>query len=151
MKLKLYTDGASRGNPGPSGAGGVIFSTDGTVLEEISEYLGIATNNVAEYQALRLTLERASQLDLKSVEVFMDSKLVVEQVTGRWKINNENLKLINNQIQAILPHFKEISFNHIYRNLNRHADALANKAIDTSNTPGISIEGCAFGCKGKAS
>jgi len=130
MKLKVYTDGASRGNPGPSGAGGVIFGPDGTILEEISEYLGIATNNVAEYQALRLTLERASKLELKSVEVFMDSRLVVEQVTGRWKINNENLKLINNQIQDILPHFKDISFNHIYRNLNKHADSLANKAIN---------------------
>jgi len=130
MKLKVYTDGASRGNPGPSGAGGVIFGPDGTILEEISEYLGIATNNVAEYQALRLTLERASKLELKSVEVFMDSRLVVEQVTGRWKINNENLKLINNQIQDILPHFKDISFNHIYRNLNKHADSLANRAIN---------------------
>jgi len=130
MELKVYTDGASRGNPGPSGAGGVIFGPDGTILEEISEYLGIATNNVAEYQALRLTLERASKLELKSVEVFMDSRLVVEQVTGRWKINNENLKLINNQIQDILPHFKDISFNHIYRNLNKHADSLANKAIN---------------------
>jgi ribonuclease HI len=131
MSYKIFTDGASRGNPGPSGAGGVILLND--VISEISEPLGITTNNVAEYIALKLTLERAIELHIDTVEVFMDSKLVVEQMNKRWKIKNERLKEIHIEIQGLIPHFKSISFTHIYRHLNTHADGLANKAID-SNT-----------------
>ena len=130
MNYKIYTDGACRGNPGPSGAGGVILDTSGVLVAEVCEYLGIATNNVAEYQALRLTLERAVELDIKNVDVFMDSKLVVEQVMGRWQIKNQNLREINEQILDIVANFDTITFTHIYREFNRHADRLANQAIN---------------------
>jgi ribonuclease HI len=129
MNYTIYTDGACRGNPGPSGAGGVIFDSSGVIVAEISEYLGIATNNVAEYQALRLTLERAILLDIKNVSVFMDSKLVVEQMLGNWQIKNNVLREINDQIRDLIANFDTISFTHIYRHLNQHADRLANQAI----------------------
>ena len=130
MNYKIYTDGACRGNPGPSGAGGVILDNNGTVVAEISEYLGIATNNVAEYQALRLTLERAVEMDIKNADVFMDSKLVVEQVMGRWQIKNQHLREINELILDLVANFDSITFTHIYRNFNQHADRLANEAIN---------------------
>lgn len=130
MNYKIYTDGACRGNPGPSGAGGVILDNNGTVVAEISEYLGVATNNVAEYQALRLTLERAVEMDIKNADVFMDSKLVVEQVMGRWQIKNQHLREINELILDLIDNFDSITFTHIYRNFNQHADRLANEAIN---------------------
>ena len=129
MNYIIYTDGACRGNPGPSGAGGVIFDSSGQVVAEISEYLGIATNNVAEYQALRLTLKRAILLEIKNVSVFMDSKLVVEQMLGNWQIKNNVLSEIHQQITDLIGNFDTISFTHIYRHLNTHADRLANQAI----------------------
>jgi len=126
----MYTDGASRGNPGPAAAGGVIYSPSGEIVSEISKPLGIATNNVAEYLALKFTLERAIELGINEVDVFMDSKLVVEQIQDRWKINNENLKLIYDEIKVLLPHFHSITFNFIPRNLNKIADKLANEALN---------------------
>jgi len=130
MSFKIYTDGASRGNPGPAAAGGVIYSQTDEIIAEISKPLGIQTNNVAEYLALKLTLERALELGINNVEVFMDSKLVVEQIQGRWKIKNERLREINDEIKLILTQFQIISFKHIPRNLNKMADQLANMALN---------------------
>jgi len=130
MNYKVYTDGASKGNPGPAGAGGVIYDAEGSVIAEVTHYLGVTTNNVAEYTALLLTLEQAILLGIKHVDVFMDSKLVVEQMNGRWKIKNPVLKEINNKLKILLPKFQSISFTHIYRDLNTYADNLANKAIN---------------------
>jgi len=130
MSFKIYTDGASRGNPGPAAAGGVIYSQTDEIIAEISKPLGIQTNNVAEYLALKLTLERALELGINNVEVFMDSKLVVEQIQGRWKIKNERLREINDEIKLILTQFQNISFKHIPRNLNKIADQLANMALN---------------------
>jgi probable phosphoglycerate mutase len=104
--------------------------SSGAVVAEIRQYLGIVTNNVAEYQALRLTLERAVELDIKNVNVFMDSKLVVEQLMGRWQIKNQHLKAINEQILDLVANFDTITFTHIYRNFNTRADKLANEAIN---------------------
>ena len=129
MNYTIYTDGACRGNPGPSGVGGVILDSSGVVVAEIKEYLGIATNNVAEYQALRLTLEHAILLEIKNVSVFMDSKLVVEQMLGNWQIKNNVLREINELIRDLIANFDTISFTHVYRNFNKHADRLANEAI----------------------
>ena len=129
MNYTIYTDGACRGNPGPSGVGGVILDSSGVVVAEIKEYLGIATNNVAEYQALRLTLEHAILLEIKNVSVFMDSKLVVEQMLGNWQIKNNVLREIHEQIRDLIANFDTISFTHVYRNFNKHADRLANEAI----------------------
>jgi len=130
MSFKIYTDGASRGNPGPAAAGGVIYSQTDEIIAEISKPLGIQTNNVAEYLALKLTLERALELGINNVEIFMDSKLVVEQIQGRWKIKNERLREINDEIKLILTQFQIISFKHIPRNLNKMADQLANMALN---------------------
>ena len=129
MNYTVYTDGACRGNPGQSGAGGVILDSSGQVVAEISEYLGIATNNVAEYQALHLTLRHAITLDIKNVNVFMDSKLVVEQMLGNWKIKNNVLCEIHDQIRDLIDNFDTITFTHVYRRFNQHADRLANAAI----------------------
>jgi ribonuclease HI len=130
MSFKIYTDGASRGNPGLASAGGVIYSQTDEIIAEISKPLGIQTNNVAEYLALKLTLERALELGINNAEVFMDSKLVVEQIQGRWKIKNERLREINDEIKLILTQFQNISFKHIPRNLNKMADQLANMALN---------------------
>ena len=125
---KIYTDGGSRGNPGPSGAGGVIQDPSGETVAEISEFLGHQTNNYAEYMGLLLTLQRAKELKITSVDVFMDSKLIVEQMNGNYQVKNEALKIIYNQIKQI--HFEKITFTHIYREHNKHADMLVNRAID---------------------
>ena len=127
---KIFTDGGSRGNPGPSGAGGVIVDPQGNTVAEVSEFLGIQTNNYSEYQALRLTLIKAIELGIVDVDVFMDSKLIVEQLEGRWKIKNENLKVIYLQIKELLKSFEKVTFKHILRHFNTHADALANRAMD---------------------
>ena len=110
---KIFTDGGSRGNPGPSGAGGVIVDPQGNTVAEVSEFLGIQTNNYSEYQALRLTLIKAIELGIVDIDVFMDSKLIVEQLEGRWKIRNENLKVIYLEIKELLKSFEKVTFKHM--------------------------------------
>ena len=131
MLYKIWTDGGSRGNPGPCGAGGVIKDASGVIVTEVSEYLGIQTNNYAEYKALAITLQRAVLLGLKEIVAYMDSKLVVEQLKGKWKVKNINIIPLHKEINDIIPNFDKISFVHIPRLLNKEADALANKAMDT--------------------
>ena len=133
MDYSIYTDGGSRGNPGPSGAGGIIINQEGFVIEEISEYLGRQTNNYAEYMALLLTLQRVVKLNIKSVKIFMDSELIVKQMKGEYKVKNESLKVINLQIVELLKLFENVTFTHVYREHNKHADSLVNKAIDKFN------------------
>lgn len=125
--FKIFTDGGSRGNPGPSGAGGVIMKND-VIIAEISEFLNFQTNNYAEYTALLLTLKRAVELGIKNVEVFMDSKLIVEQMNGNYKVKNANLKIKFDEIKLLK--FDNITYNFIYRKFNKIADKLANKAMD---------------------
>jgi len=128
----LYTDGGSRGNPGPSGAGGVIMDSTGTIVAEISVYLGVATNNQAEYRSLILTLERAIELGIKKVCCYMDSSLVVNQVNKRWKINNEILIELCEQVNQIIGNFESFRLTHVFRDSNKYADSLANKAMDSN-------------------
>jgi probable phosphoglycerate mutase len=123
----MYTDGASKGNPGPSGGGAVIKSPLGVVLVELSEPFGETTNNVAEYLALEMGLKKCKELNIKNLEVFMDSKLVVEQLSGRWKVKNKSLLNIHTRIKEIT--FEKITFNWIPRSENVHADQLANKSF----------------------
>ena len=127
---RIYTDGGSRGNPGPSGAGGVIIDPSGEIISESSEYLGHQTNNYAEYMALFLTLKRANVLGIRSADVFMDSKLIVEQMNGNYKVKNEALKVIHCEIVELLKSFEKVTFTHVYREHNKHADRLVNQAID---------------------
>ena len=128
--FKIWTDGGSRGNPGPSGVGGVILSPENKILVEISEYIGIQTNNYAEYSALHLTLLKCLEFKINKVEVFMDSELIIRQMNGKYICKSNNLKSIYESIKEILSKFESITFKHIPRKLNRHADSLANKAMD---------------------
>jgi ribonuclease H / adenosylcobalamin/alpha-ribazole phosphatase len=136
VKIIIEADGGSRGNPGISGAGAVLIDAgSGNVLKEISESVGIATNNVAEYTALFLGLQAAFELDPEaSVLVRMDSKLVVEQMSGRWKIKHPDMMALGAKVQKLITG-KEVEFIWIPREQNGLADALANKAMDFSPEP----------------
>jgi broad specificity phosphatase PhoE/ribonuclease HI len=136
MKLIIEADGGSRGNPGLAGAGAVIIdSSTGKVLKEISESVGVATNNVAEYTAVVLALEAAFEIDpTASVIVRMDSKLVVEQMSGRWKIKHPDMMALGARVQKLVAS-KHVEFVWIPREQNGLADALANKAMDFAGDP----------------
>jgi ribonuclease HI/pterin-4a-carbinolamine dehydratase len=129
--LKLYTDGGSRGNPGPSSSGYVIFDQNDNIIEQKGVYLGVTTNNQAEYTALKLGLERCLSLGSINVDVFMDSLLVVNQMNGIFKIRNRDLWPIHDNIKKIITKFKKVKFQHVPRELNKLADAEVNKALDS--------------------
>lgn len=134
MKLTVYTDGASRGNPGPASFGFVIFGEDGKVLYEEGKYLGINTNNFAEYSAVLEALRYLQTLGdsaAKEIAFFMDSKLVVEQLMGRFKIKSATLRPFVEQINLLNKFFMDVNFTHIPREKNKLADALANRALDS--------------------
>lgn len=137
MKLVIYTDGASRGNPGPASYGFTIADESGCLLHEEGEYIGVATNNVAEYtavlQALKKTAEKFSGNNLQ-IELFADSKLVAEQLSGRYKIKSPRLKPLIGQIQILALHLGGVIYNHIPRSQNLRADQLANLALDSLMT-----------------
>lgn len=126
----VYTDGASRGNPGPASFGAVVIDPTGTVRHEISERLGMATNNVAEYRGLIAGLEAALALGARRVEVRMDSELLVRQAIGRYRVRNPGLIPLHNRVLALRRQFDEVVFRHVPRGENRRADALANQALD---------------------
>jgi probable phosphoglycerate mutase len=131
MKLVIEADGGSRGNPGISGAGAVVIdAASGEILREISEPVGIATNNVAEYKALTFALEAAFEIDPQAeIVVRMDSKLVVEQMSGRWKIKHPDMLSLGARVQKLIAD-KSVEFVWIPREQNVRADALANRAMD---------------------
>ena len=128
--LRLFTDGAARGNPGPAGLGLVIEDSDGMRLWGGCRYIGEATNNRAEYLALIEGLRKAADWKPDRLEVYMDSQLVVEQVAGRFKVRNPDLRPLHVQATNLLRGFPEVTVRHVPRERNRGADALANKAID---------------------
>lgn len=128
--LLLFADGGARGNPGPAGCGAVITDEQGNIIKKISEYIGEATNNQAEYQALIFALDEVKKLNPKQLTCYLDSKLVVEQVSGRWRVKEEKLKKLHAQvIEYVLKH-PNTSFHHIPREKNKQADKLANQAMD---------------------
>lgn len=129
----VEADGGSRGNPGPAGYGAVVRDPEtGEVLAERSESLGTATNNVAEYQGLIAGLRAAAELNAAEVDVRMDSKLVVEQMCGRWQIKHPGLRPLAAQAATLVGRFGAVRFTWIPRAQNRHADALANAAMDAA-------------------
>ncbi|RZT80296.1 putative phosphoglycerate mutase [Micromonospora violae] len=131
--VSVEADGGSRGNPGPAGYGAVVRDPEtGEVLAERSESLGTATNNVAEYQGLIAGLTAAAELGAAEVDVRMDSKLVVEQMCGRWQIKHPGLRPLAAQAAALVGRFTAVRFSWIPREQNRHADALANAAMDAA-------------------
>jgi len=129
-RVIIYSDGGSRGNPGPSAAAFVIMNQNRDVLNEGGEYLGITTNNQAEYHGVRLGLERALELGYKDVEYRLDSMLVVNQLKGAYAIKNRELWPINERVHELLPLFESVKFIHVPRELNHVADALVNKLLD---------------------
>jgi probable phosphoglycerate mutase len=136
----IEADGASRGNPGHASYGTVIRNMNtGEVVVELAAVLGHATNNVAEYRGLVAGLTEVAQLDSNAiVEVRMDSKLVVEQMSGRWKIKHPDMRDLAIQAREILP-FGNVTYTWIPREDNKHADALANEALDTHLAGGSGI------------
>ena len=129
MKIKLFTDGGARGNPGPAGIGAVIKDGEKTILEA-NEYIGETTNNQAEYKALILGLEKAKELKAEEVECFLDSELVTKQMNREYKVKNKELAPLFVKAWNLSLGFKKIIFNHIYREKNEEADRLVNEAID---------------------
>ncbi|PAZ13109.1 bifunctional RNase H/acid phosphatase, partial [Streptomyces sp. SA15] len=127
----VEADGGSRGNPGPAGYGSVVLdAATGQTLVEAAEYLGVATNNVAEYRGLLAGLRAAHELDPSAtVRVRMDSKLVVEQMTGRWKIKHPDMKPLAAEAARVFPPDR-VTYEWIPREQNKHADRLANEAMD---------------------
>lgn len=126
----IYSDGGSRGNPGPSASGFVILNPEGEVVFEGGAYLGTTTNNVAEYQAVYLGLEKAQEIGIKVVDFRMDSLLVVNQMNGLWKIKNPDLAVINNRIHELTSQFDKVTFSHVRREYNKLADGMVNKILD---------------------
>ena len=128
--LKMFSDGGSRGNPGPSASGYVLLTMDDKLIKGEGIYLGITTNNQAEYKSLKFGLEDAKRLGAKKVSVFMDSQLVIRQINGEYKIKNRDLIPIFRDIKDLAATFEEISFTHVPREFNKLADAEVNKALD---------------------
>src|ERR1700751_4747477 len=133
MKVIVEPDGGSRGNPGPAGFGSVVWSEDrSTVLAEVKEAIGTATNNVAEYRGLIAGLVEAARLGATEVDARLDSKLVVEQVSGRWKVKHPALVALHRETQRLAAGFERISLTWVPRERNSHADRLANEAMDAA-------------------
>ena len=130
MKLLAFCDGGARGNPGPAGLGVVIKDASGKVVAEISEAIGHATNNVAEYSAVKRALERARELGATEVEIVSDSKLLVEQLNGRFKVKNPTLQRFHAEVRAVARGFTSVTYRHVRREYNVRADELVNLAID---------------------
>ena len=130
MRVLIHTDGAARGNPGPAGAGAILRDTDGRVVAEIAQGLGHATNNVAEWTAVRLALEEARRLGASHVDLRMDSELVARQITGIYRVKHPALKPIHAEVMALLGSFDGYTVGHVPRAFNTDADRLSNVAID---------------------
>jgi ribonuclease HI len=129
----LYVDGGARGNPGPAAAAAVLRTPAGEVLEEASELLGETTNNVAEYRALLLGLERARAIGASEVEIINDSELVARQLTGAYKVKHEAMRPLHSKALGALAGFERWSISSVPRAENAHADALVNSLLDSAN------------------
>jgi ribonuclease HI len=129
-EVRLYSDGGSRGNPGPSACGYVLMDMNNLIISEEGVFLGVTTNNQAEYQSLKLGLEAALKHKATVVHVFMDSMLVVNQMKRIYKVKNQDLIPINNSVKQLVSQFNKVSFTHIPRERNRRADSKVNEILD---------------------
>jgi ribonuclease HI len=129
-KVVVNVDGGARGNPGPAAIAVVVQSPDGEVLEERGERIGTATNNVAEYRALLLGIERASEFEVSELELVGDSELIVRQVKGEYKVKDATLRELHAQVQRALRPFSRWSIRHVRREHNAEADRLVNEVLD---------------------
>lgn len=130
QSLRLYTDGASRGNPGEAGAGIVVLDDRGREMIAQGKYLGTCTNNVAEYQALLLGLTEASRIGDGTIDIFLDSQLIVRQIQGVYRVKSSDLQPLFTQVKELLSSFADFTVSHIPREQNKRADQLANQGID---------------------
>jgi len=132
-ELYIYTDGASRGNPGAAGAGIIIFNEDGKIIKRIKKYLGNTTNNVAEYLALIIALKESLKLKGDVIHLFSDSELIVRQIKGVYKVRDRKMRVLSNEVKKLLSKFIQYDIICIDRRKNKEADRLANLAIDEQN------------------
>lgn len=130
MHLIAYADGASRGNPGPAAYGAVLYGENGDELNAWGDSIGRATNNVAEYRGAIAAVEAALEHGATSLELRLDSDLIVQQLKGRYRVRNKKLKPLFEQLTALTERLDRFEPTHVYRERNRRADALANEALD---------------------
>jgi ribonuclease HI len=126
----LFADGGSRGNPGPAASGAVIVDPGGQVLDEVGRYLGVATNNVAEWTALCIGLERAKERGIRRLAVRLDSELVVKQMRGEYRVKHADLQPLHRRAQTLLRAFEHVDIKHVPRKQNALADHLVNEILD---------------------
>jgi len=132
-RLVVHVDGGARGNPGPGAIAAVLADPDGTVLDERSEKIGRATNNVAEYRALLLGIEAAGALGATELELVGDSELIVKQVRGEYRVKDAGLRELHARVRAALAEFDRWSIRNVPRAENEHADRLVNEALDAND------------------
>ena len=130
MEATLFADGGSRGNPGPAASAAVLLDPEGDLLEEIGAYLGVATNNVAEWTALILGLEAAAKRGIRRLAVRLDSELVVKQLRGEYRVKHEGLQPLHRRATQLLRAFGEVEIRHVPRKQNVLADRLVNRLLD---------------------
>jgi ribonuclease HI len=131
LRILIYTDGAARGNPGPAGLGAILRDAEtGAVLAELARFLGVRTNNYAEWTAVEEALREALALGASQVDLRMDSELVARQITGRYRVKHPDLKPIHARVMAMLGQLNRYTVGHVPRELNKDADHLSNVAID---------------------
>lgn len=130
MKLFLYTDGGSRGNPGPAATGIVIKNETGDIVASYGEFLGTQTNNYAEYKAIISALKKAKELGADEVECIVDSKLVCEQLNRNWKVKEPTIQKLFIEAWNAMQQLKKVEIKHVLRQYNKEADAQVNKVLD---------------------
>lgn len=129
-RLRVYSDGAARGNPGPSGAGAVLVEPSGQVVAKVGKFLGHQTNNYAEYMGLLIGLKHAKALGAKEIEVFADSELLIRQLGGRYQVKSPSLRPLYEEAVRLLNDFSRVKLVHVPREMNAAADEMSNRAID---------------------
>lgn len=130
----LQFDGLSYPNPGISTGGAVLFDHNKKVMFEVGEYIGFATNNQAEYIGLIIGLQRAVELNIKNILIEGDSKLIIYQSAGKWKVNNEDLKVLNQTVKELTNKFDFVGIRHVYRNSNKYADRITNDVLKSKQS-----------------
>jgi ribonuclease HI len=129
-KIRVFSDGASRGNPGPAGAGAVLIGDDGTIIAKIGKFLGNQTNNYAEYMGFLIGMEHALRQGATDVEAIADSELLVRQLQGTYRVKSENIRPLFEQAKQLLSRFRVATIRHVPRKENQLADEMSNRAID---------------------
>lgn len=134
----MFADGGSRGNPGPAASGAVLLAPSGQIVEEVGLYLGIATNNVAEWTALCIGLEAAAKRGYRRLAVRMDSELVVKQMRGEYRVKHPDLQPLHRRAQTLVRGFEHVDIRHVARKLNAEADRVVNEVLDQEASARVS-------------